>query len=394
MTQKYTGMSSYKKPGRTGRRYRKQIGCRRYEKWFYGNKQQCDEQFKQWCQYLTAKLKDRPYDGSKTWDFFTDAFLTYLRTLKDRRTGRPAYRPRTIDEYKQALQHFKAAARPHYLNDITFADIAAFRRQIKAKADVKNTDYYSVNKNTGCLIRAFEWGMAEGFVPVINLDPLKKPLGVSKVVVSVLQPRQVALLLRYSSLKMRIAVKMGYYAGLRGEEVCNLLMSKINMQDGTVWISENKEDAQSGVRYWMPKADKERVVFFPPDLLADIRELAPEGPYLLTDRNGLPYTDKNFSNAFKQNLKAVNKEILRREADTVPISCTFKILRKTHLTQMLKAGAKEKDASLYAGHADTQVTEEHYLDPQVLKTQADAEKIRQMQRVKKYVSKLPGTLKN
>lgn len=390
---RYTGMSSYKKPGRNGRRYRKQIGLRRYEKWFYGNKQECDAQFKLWCAWLENKLKDRPYDGSKTWDFFADAFLTHLRTLKDRRTNRPAYRPRTIDEYKQALQHFKTLAKPHYVNDITFADVAEFRRKIKTRADEKNTDFYSVNKNTACLIRAFEWGMAEGFVPVLNLDPLKKPFAVSKVVVSVLQPRQVALLLKYSSLKMRIAVKMGYYAGMRGEEVCNQLLNKIDPQNGSVWISENTADERLGIHYWMPKADKERVVFFPPDLLADIRQLAPAGPYLLTDRNGLPYTDKNFSNAFKQNLKTVNKEILRHEPDTAPIACTFKILRKTHLTQMLKAGAKEKEASLYAGHADTQVTEEHYLDPAVLKKQEQQEKIRHMEQVKKFVSKLPGTLK-
>lgn len=271
--------------------------------------------------------------------------------------------------------------------------MAEFRRLSKARADKNETDYYSTNKDTACIIRALEWGMTEGLVPVFNLSPLKNPLAVSKVVVSVLQPYQVALLIKYSSLKMKIAIKMGYYDGLRGEEVCNLLLKKIDAKTGYVWISENKEDKNKGITYWMPKADKERVVYFPPDLLEDIKQLAPQGPYLITDKNGNPYSDKNFSNAFKQNLKAVNRQILEYEPNTPAIACTFKILRKTHLTQMLNVGAKEKDASLYAGHADTQVTEEHYLDPSILRQKAQAEKISNMEKVKKYVSKLPGTLK-
>lgn len=385
--------SPFKRPGRTGYRYRKQINGRIYEKYFYGNKLERQDQYLLWVEKLEKENKSRRFDGSKTWDFFASAFLTHLRTLKDRRSGRPAYRPRTIDEYKQALNHFKAHLNPHYINDLTFSHVAEFRRIIKARADKNQTDYYSTNKNTACLIRALEWGMAEGFVPVINLTPLKKPLGVSKVVVSVLQPHQVALLIKYSSLKMKIAIKMGYYDGYRGEEVCNQLLQKIDPNTGHVWISENKENKPLGIHYWMPKAGKERIVFFPPDLLQDIKQLSPKGPYLITDKNGKPYSDKNFSNAFKQNLKIVNRQILEHEPDTPPISCTFKILRKTHITQMLKAGAAEKAASLYAGHADTQVTEEHYLDPAVLRQKSQTEKIANMQSVKQFVSKLPGTLK-
>lgn len=63
------------------------------------------------------------------------------------------------------------------------------------------------------------------------------------------------------------------------------------------------------------------------------------------------------------------------------------------ITARYNADAKEKDASLYAGHADTQVTEEYYLDPYILRKKAQSEKISNMEKVKKYVSKLPGTLK-
>lgn len=170
---------SFKRPKRNGYRYRKQINGRVYEKYFYGNKEQRETQYRIWAESLENDHKSRSFDGSKTWSFFSNAFLTHLRTLKDKRSGRLAYRPRTIDEYKQALNHFKAFLKPHYVNDITFADVAEFRRLSKARADKNETDYYSTNKDTACIIRALEWGMTEGLVPIFTIYPLLKSLWLS-----------------------------------------------------------------------------------------------------------------------------------------------------------------------------------------------------------------------
>lgn len=393
MPSKY--ISSYKKPGRTGQRYRKQIGKRRYEKYFYGNKEQREEQYKKWVEKLVQDNKERLVDGSKTWNFFKEKFLTYLRTAKDKRSGLSLFRPRTVVEYSYALEHFQTLVKPHYLNDLTYEDVAAFRRENKAKADDAATDYYGVNKDMGCLIRALEWGMTEGYIPVISLDSLKKRLEVSKVVVSVLQPWQMDLILKYSNSNMRVAAKMGYYAGLRPEEAYNVLLSKIDFNTGLVWISANEADKHTGIAFWRVKRDKDRPVYFPPDLLADIKALHSPGPYVLMDNSKppKPYNVNNFSKAWSQNLAHVNKMIIRNEADTPKIDCTYKIFRKTHTTMMLKVGAPEKDASVYVGHADTQVTEEHYLDPKVLKAQQEAKQMEHLEKVKKYLSKLPGTLK-
>lgn len=389
---KYDGLSSYQKKGRTGKRYRVQINRRRYEKTFWGNKESREMQFLAWREQLTAAQKNRSADGSKTWDFFVDKFLNTLRTLKDKRTGRLMYRPRTINEYQYALEHFQKVIKLRYMNDLQFNMIGDFRRISSEAAQQNGDDFNGVNKDMGCLIRAFEWGQVNGMVPLMNLEPFKKPLKVSRVIVSVLQPWQVALLIKYSNLKMRVAVKMGFYTGFRDEEVYNSLIEKLNIKTGEYWVEEHKEDKQRGITYRMPKADKERPVFFPPDLVRDIVELNPK-TYIITDKNGNPYTDKNFSNAFKNNLKHVNKMIRKYEKDIPEIACTFKIMRKTHITYMIESGAAEKDASLYAGHADTQVTEEHYIDAKTLKKKERAEKMKQMQKVKKYVLRLPKLLK-
>jgi len=387
--------SGFKRPGRTGQRYRKQIGKRRYEKFFYGNKQQREEQYSKWVEVLIAKHKARSWDGSKTWEFFKDRFLSYLRTATDKRTQRPLFRPRTVAEYKYALIHFEAALSPHYLNDLSYEAVAEFRRQNKAKADREQSDYYGVNKDTGCLIRALEWGMTEGYIPVINLDSLKKQFSTSKVVVSTLQPWQMDLILKYSNAKMRVAAKMGFYAGLRPEEAYSLLLGKIDFKTGIAWVSENAEDKEGGTTFWQVKRGKDRPVYFPPDLLEDILALNSPGPYVLMDNSvpPKPYNVNNFSKAWSQNLAHVNKMILKEEADTPQVACTYKIFRKTHTTMMLQVGAEEKAASLYVGHADTQVTEEHYLDPEVLKKRQEAKQLEHLEGLKKYLKKLPDTLK-
>lgn len=382
---------SYQRMGRRGYRYRKQINGRCYEKTFYGNPLQREEQYKKWIEKLLNDHKDRSYDGSKTWNYFKERFLTYMRTEPNKSTGRLLYRPRTIAEYCYALDHFEKIAKPHYINDITYQDVAFFRRQSKENADKINKDYYGANKDTGCLIRALEWGMREGLVPFINLDTLKKQFATAKVVVSILQPWQLEMIFKYSTPNMRVAAKMGYYAGLRPEEAYSLLLDKIDFNTGIVWLSPNEEDTQKGTSFWIVKRDKDRPVFFPPDLLEDIKALKSPGPYVLmtNEKNPRPYNVDNFSKAWKNNLEHVNDMIIRYEADTPKISCTYKIFRKTHTTMMLKVGAKEEDASLYVGHADTQVTEEHYLEPQTLKNRISEQQIAHLEKVKKYLKKLP-----
>jgi integrase len=336
-------------------------------------------------------LERRPLDGSVAFDFFVSEYLRYLREVRDKTTGKNLYRPRTIEEYKYALAHFKRLIRLRYMNDLTFEKVAEFRRSLRKDADKKEEDYYGANKNTGSCVRAFKWGMQEGYVPVINLDIID-PLPVGSVKVATLQPWQLELMIKYSSLKMRIAIRLGYENSCRGEEVCNMLIEKINMKTGETWIEEVGEDKKRGVNYYMPKAEKSRPIWLSEETRGDIRELNPKGPYLLTDKNGNPFNDKNFSNAFKTNLRHINKEILCKEPDTPTIECTFKILRKSSLTQLVVRGADKKDASKSAGHASEQVTEEHYLDPKVLKQMERVEKLAVLKKVKKYmpVIKNPG----
>lgn len=385
-------ISGFKRSGRTGYRYRYQINFKRYEKYFYGNREQREHDYKLWVEELEKKYRERKGDNSKTWDEFQEMFITYIRTEKDRTTGRPLYQERTVEEYVYNLTDFKNTMKPHYVQDITYPLLAEYRRKLRERAENKQTNFYGLNKKMGCNIRALKWGMAEGLIPVLNLQPLEGPLNTGEIVVHTITPNEVALLAKYSPLRWRVAIKIGFYAGLRPEEMIHLLATKIDFKTGITKIWEHAADKSKGIRAWRPKRDKRRLVLLPPDVLEDIKKLHVEN-YVITNRFGEPYNEKNFSNAFKENLEEVNKQILRHEPNTLPIQCTYKTLRKSNITALMEMGLGEKDASLGLGHADRKTSEKHYINAQTLAKQQEKEQLARLERARKFILKLPDALK-
>lgn len=385
--------SSYKKPGRSGRRYRKQINGRRYEIFLHGNKEQRDAEYLLWVEKLEKENKSRRFDGSKTWDFFASSFLKFMRNEKDFKTGRNIWRSRTIIEYQYALDHFKNIIHPHFVQDLRPEDVAAFRRERAQEALTRGDDNYGVNKDMGCILRAFDWGMSEGYLPFMDLTPLRNtPKRTSAPIVKVLSPWELSMLLKYSFPAMRVATRMGFEGNLRPEEMYNFLITKIDVKSGIAWVSHNDENKKAGIRAWTVKRDKERPVFFTPDTIADILSLQPK-TYILTNSNGKPFDDSTFSKEWNRNLKHVNDEILRNEKDAPKIACTYKSLRKTHTTYMMQAGAKEEDVSLYVSHADKKTTERHYIDKETLRLVENQKRLKHLNLMKKFVLKLPQMIK-
>lgn len=382
-------ISSFKRAGRNGKRYRKQINNRVYEKYFCGNKEQREYAYKLWVAELEKENKSRQYDGSKTWAYFVSAFIKYMRSEKDAKTGKPVWRERTIKEYQYALDHFKTIIKPHYIKDLAFEDVAAFRRAKVAEAQKAGDDNYGVNKDMGCILRSLDWGMTEGFVPFIDLTPLRNtPKRTSAPVVKVLTPWELSMLLKYSSPVMQVAVRMGLEGNLRPEEMYNFLVSKVDAKTGIAWVSHNDENKSAGIRAWTVKRDKERPVFFTPQTVKAIFALRPK-TYIITNSKGKPFDDSTFSKEWAKNLKDVNDQIIRHEDNSPKIVCTAKSLRKTHTTYMMRAGAKEEDVSLYVSHADTKTTERHYIEKETLRQTERQKRLAHLERMKEFVLKLP-----
>lgn len=382
-------ISSFKRPGRLGQRYRKQINGRRYEIFLTGTREQREHDYKIWVEKLERENKSRRVDGSKTWAYFVSAFLKSMRAEKDAKTGKPIWRTRTVAEYGYALAHFEKVVHPHYVKDLTFEQVALFRRTRVEEAQSKGDDNYGVNKDMGCLLRALDWGMVAGYIPYIDLTPVRNtPKKTSAPIVRVLTPWELSMLFKYSSPQMRVATRMGLEGNLRPEEMYNFLIEKIDPKTGIGWITHNDEDKKRGIRFWTVKRDKERPVYFTPDTIKDILSLGAK-TYLITNEDGKPLNDNTFSKHWNKNLKRVNDMILRREPDGHKILCTYKSLRKTHTTYMLQAGAAKEDVSKYVSHAEVKTTERHYIDKEMLR-KADAKaRLEHLARMKKFVSMLP-----
>lgn len=385
-------ISSFKRSGRAGYRYRKQIRGRVYERYFYGNREQREHEYKKWVADLESKYLTRDWDNSLTWTAFSEKFMVYIRTLTDKGTGKSKYKTRTIQEYEYSLLDFEEIMQPRYMADIEYYTLAEYRRRLRARADEEKDNYYGVNKKMGCIIRALKWGMAEGYAPLINTAPLEKNLDTGKIIVRTVGVREVALLIKYSSLKWKVGIKLGFYTGMRPEEAINLLVSKINFKTGVCKICEHSADKSRGVTEWSPKRDKRRLVLLPPDLLEDIKKLNPK-TYVLSNDRGTKYEENNFSNSFKINLKHVNREILHHEPDTAPITCTYKTLRKSNITALMDMGLEEEVASLSLGHADKKTSERHYINADVLAKQQEREQLARLEKIKSYIYKLPDAIK-
>lgn len=385
-------ISAYKNPKRRGYRYRKQINGRVYDKYFTGNKDQREHAYKIWVKMLEEQHARRRIDNSVTFHDFRDIFIKNLFSAKDKTTGKPSFSKRTIEEYRYSLADFERAMEVRYAGDVDYYMLADYRRKCRTLADANKENYYGVNKKVGSTIRALKWGMAEGLINVFNTAPLEEKLDTGEVIVKTLTPAQVALMVKYSSDKWRVAIKIGFCAGLRPEEMMNLLVEKINFQTGITRIWEHKADKARGITAWSPKRDKRRLVFLAPDILADIKSLSPK-TYVLTNKHGDIFDSENFAQAFKKNLRLVNRQIALHEADTKPISCTYKTLRKSNITALMEMGLAEKDASLSLGHADKKTSEKHYINAETLAKRQEREQMERLERIREYLCKLPETLK-
>lgn len=384
-------ISSYKRADHKGHRYRKQINGKRYEIFLEGNEEKRKELYKKWVAELTNKHARDTVNHSITFLDFREKFVTYIKTLQDKNTGKLRYSPRTVEEYHYHLAEFERAMKISHAGDVDYTMLAEFRRKSREAADKLKQNYYGVNKKMGSVIRALKWGMAEGLINVFNTAPLEVKLDTGEVVVKTLTPSAVALLVKYSSAKWRVAIKIGFYAGLRPEEMLNLLKSQIDFKTGITKIWERAGDKRKGIVAWAPKRDKRRLVLLPPDVLKEIAKLNTKY-YVLTNERGERFDFDNFGKAFNKNLAHVNRCIRMYEPDTPVIKCTYKTLRKSNITALMDMGVDEKDASLSLGHADKKTSEKHYINADTLLRQQEKEQLAQLSKIKKFVLSLPKVI--
>lgn len=357
----------FKVKGHNGWRGQKQINKTRFVKDFVGTKAECEAQCGEWLEMLENTYRNH-WDGTLSWGQFKIKWREWA-TLET--TAKEPMSRQSIKKYNLIFQTLERLIKPRYVRDITMQKLRYCRSILEQEAVKKGQDNHGVNHFVSCMRAAIKWGIDSGYMPEMDIENFHK-VPTAKVVVKTNTIYEIETLLKYGSLKERIIVLLGFDCGCRPEEMCNLLLSKIDLNTRFAWISPNTEDKSKGIRKWTPKCGKTRQIRLTERLADMIKELNSQGPYLLMTPYGEAYTNGGFYVFYKKFLKRVN-DTLETEHSPLRITGSCKTLRKDYCTSRQEQGAPKKMVSLSMGHSDEFVTTKHY-------TNAETEALRQKER--------------
>ncbi len=342
--------------GHNGFRCQKQINKIRFFKDFDGTEQQCHEQAKAWWGNIKAQYKDR-WDGTKTWAFFKEKWEEWARL--ETRAKQPLA-DRTISEYKWAFRQAERLVRPlRYLADITLQSLRQARGVLVDEALSKGADNYAPNKFVNCMRASLLWAMERGYMADIPLDNFHT-LPVAEPEVRTQSTREIELLLKYGTTQERVVVLLGFDCGCRPDEMINILVENFDFETGFADIVPHPADPHKGITAWHPKKWKIRQLRLTPRLIAEIKTLNPQGPYLVCNKYGEKFSGTGFSTWYTKFVARVNEEVRRKEKDPIKLVGTCKTLRKDYSTSRQGQGATIEETGKSMGHASKQVTRKHY----------------------------------
>lgn len=346
----------FKVAGHNGWRCQKQLNKRRFFKDFLGSKSKCYEQAKDWWEDIKDKYRNH-WDGTLSWAAFKEKWNEWALLSSP---AKQALSKKSIEKYNWVFCTIERIVHPKYLRDISLQKLRLCRTVLEEEARTKGKDNHSVNHFVSCMRAAMAWAIDHGYMSDMDITSFHK-LPTAKVEVKTNTITEIELLLKYGTIKERIVVLLGFDCGCRPEEMCNMLVEKLDLDNRFALISPNTRDDKKGIRAWTPKCGKNRPIRLTQRLVDLIRRFNPKGPYLLTNQYGEAYTNGGFCVFYRKFVKKVNSEIRRNEKENpIRITGTCKTLRKDYCTSRQEQGAPKKIVSLSMGHSDTEVITKHY----------------------------------
>lgn len=352
MNKYYTGDSVCKIKGHSGLRGHVTVAKRRFYKYFYEEtKKGCRQACKAW----RIKMKAQR-DGSRSWSFFKTAWLHWATHKKK------PLAPRTVAEHQQAHKKLEEFIHPKFLSDLTMKNLRRWRAFLEEDAIRKKRDNYGANKHMGAMKTDIKWAIDQGHMEDVTINAFQL-LEVNETEVKTQDVAEIELMLKYATTQERVVILLGFDCGLRPEEICNMLIVKLDLETRFGWISTNEENKKDGIITWVPKCGKSRQFRLTLRLVAEIKKLNAQGPYLIATRFNEPYSQQGFSVHYKKIVKRINARIEERDpANPIRITGTCKTLRKNYSTSKQAQGASRTFVGFTMGHADTAITTKHYTE--------------------------------
>ena len=229
----------------------------------------------------------------------------------------------------------------------------------------------------GIFIKVLEYAENEGLVLNIPKNYIK--LKNQQQTITVLSIKEQQLLRRYSEENLSvytIAVLIALYMGLRIGEICALLWSDIDLENGIISITKtmqriknNNENADKKTEIIIdkPKTHKSiREVPIPKFIVSILKKIKPQdaNEYLISLKPGNFIEPRQLQRKYKSILK-----------ETGIRHVNFHNLRHTFATRWVERNIDIKALSEILGHANVETTLRMYVHPTMETKRADIEKI-------------------
>jgi integrase len=246
--------------------------------------------------------------------------------------------PKTIAGHREALHALGAVCRPKTPGAITPAMIREFR-QVQLKNGLTAR---TINKHIAAIRSALSYAVRSEIIPSnkllgphrLMLTEERKPPRILKVA----EAR--ALLEKAPDLRLKTAISLAYYHGLRRKEICYLRWADVDLDGNKLHVIHRRE-----VR---TKTKVSRSVFLRKETADLFRQLRGQsaGEYVFGEPS--PYYSM-VGKRFEDLVEALGLD-----------HCTLHDLRKTCNTLMKENGVSVEAAMQILGHSTMQVNQRHY----------------------------------
>ena len=270
--------------------------------------------------------------------------------------------PRTLDHYRMFLERFAEWCSMHGVNDVrevNLSHVLDFRKRLdhrKGPGGKPNSVSYR-NRHVRAVRLLFRLLYKRGLI-LSNLaaripelkDPMKLPRGIMDKD-QVKRLLQAAHMTTPTGFRDRTIFEVLYSTGIRGGELCNLLLYDLDLPGRTLRVLQGK-------------GRKDRVVPIGKVACSYLAEYIKNVRGIFTRRSlgegGPPPTDHVFVTAQGEGFKTNNLRqqfILHRDRAGLGDIYTVHSLRHTCATEMLKGGASIRHVQELLGHADIATTQ-------------------------------------
>lgn len=304
------------------------------------------------------KAKMKGQSSSTSWDKAKADFFEFCKANK---------KPGTITKFNIAIRYFEQIFSPKSCNDIDETVLQKYMDYLKStlpqqqKAAGQKRTLGPVGANR--YFRAFtkflnECVKAKNMKQRLDYSLVERAQEIEKEV-EYFTLQELETLVQRAPQSWRPVILLGARAGLRPQEIRELLWSDIDFDNDIIEIQNHY--AKGKITEFIPKKCHCRKIPLDPALKSFLLTLPHQGPYIVYNEYGERFTSSGMSAYFGRKLvKTVNRLNKKKNKKADKIQGSPKKLRATFASLAI-----QNDADIYAvsktlGHKSVKTTEKHY----------------------------------